>query len=166
MGIFYIIFSFINNSFILVENTCILNYTNNQASLVYKLCILLPIIICSIYCLIVIIWGRFVVTDKTEKCKQLIKEAKTSNKKEVIADFVKLMGKEKARITEEKKRLAKENTLEKILERKRKIIVVGAEVRMTGTKQKGTVIEITGNKARVEFGMIKSVISLENLELA
>ncbi|HEY8365890.1 MAG TPA: MutS2/Smr-associated SH3 domain-containing protein [Bacteroidia bacterium] len=91
---------------------------------------------------------------------------KTSNKKEVIADFVKLMGKEKARITEEKKRLAKENTLEKILERKRKIIVVGAEVRMTGTKQKGTVIEITGNKARVEFGMIKSVISLENLELA
>lgn len=91
---------------------------------------------------------------------------KTANKKEVIADFVKLMGKEKARLTEEKKRLAKENTIEKILERKRKIIVVGAEVRMIGAKQKGMVIEITGNKARVEFGMIKSVISLENLELA
>ena len=91
---------------------------------------------------------------------------KTGNKKEIIADFVKVMGKEKARLTEEKKRWARENTKEKLMEKKRAIIVPGAEVRMAGSKQKGMVIDVQGDKARVEFGSMKSVISIEYLELA
>lgn len=90
----------------------------------------------------------------------------TKNKKEIISDFVKAMGKEKARMVEEKKRFEKENTREKVIARKLAVILPGSEVRMTGTRQVGKVVEINGTKVRVEFGSLKSVISIENLELA
>lgn len=88
------------------------------------------------------------------------------SKKEIIADFVKVMGKEKARIAEEKKRFQHENTREKVIARKLAVIVPGSDVRMTGTRQVGKVVEINGTKVRVEFGSLKSVISIENLEPA
>jgi hypothetical protein len=39
-------------------------------------------------------------------------------------------------------------------------------VRLFNSKQTGIVEEITKNKAKVTFGDIKSVVSIENLELA
>ena len=91
---------------------------------------------------------------------------KTTNKKEVIQKFVGLMTAEKKKklekIAEEKRSKKKEKTIAKKMEQ----IKVGSNVRLFNSKQTGIVEEITKNKAKVTFGDIKSVVSIENLELA
>jgi DNA mismatch repair protein MutS2 len=91
---------------------------------------------------------------------------KSTNKKEVIQKFVGLMTAEKKKklekIAEEKRSKKKEKTIAKKMEQ----IKVGSLVRLFNSKQTGTVEEITKNKAKVTFGDIKSVVSIENLEIA
>lgn len=91
---------------------------------------------------------------------------KTTSKKEVIQKFVGLMTAEKKKklekIAEEKRSKKKEKTIAKKMEQ----IKVGSSVRLFNSKQTGIVEEITKNKAKVTFGDIKSVVSIENLELA
>jgi DNA mismatch repair protein MutS2 len=91
---------------------------------------------------------------------------KTTNKKEVIQKFVGLMTAEKKKklekIAEEKRSKKKEKTIAKKMEQ----IKVGSNVRLFNSKQTGIVEEIIKNKAKVTFGDIKSVVSIENLELA
>lgn len=91
---------------------------------------------------------------------------KSSSKKEVIQKFVGLMTAEKKKkiekIAEEKRSKKKEKTIAKKMEQ----IKVGSLVRLFNSKQTGVVEEISKNKAKVTFGDIKSVVSIENLELA
>jgi DNA mismatch repair protein MutS2 len=91
---------------------------------------------------------------------------KTTSKKEVIQKFVGLMTAEKKKklekIAEEKRSMKKEKTIAKKMEQ----IKIGSSVRLFNSKQTGIVEEITKNKAKVTFGDIKSVVSIENLELA
>ncbi len=91
---------------------------------------------------------------------------KATSKKEVIQKFVGLMTAEKKKkiekIAEEKRSKKKEKTIAKKMEQ----IKVGSSVRLFNSKQTGVVEEITKNKAKVTFGDIKSVVSIENLELA
>ena len=91
---------------------------------------------------------------------------KSTSKKEVIQKFVGLMTAEKKKklekIAEEKRSKKKEKTIAKKMEQ----ITVGSSVRLFNSKQTGIVEEITKNKAKVTFGDIKSVVSIENLELA
>lgn len=58
----------------------------------------------------------------------------------------------------------KEQTKEKIIARVKKKIQVGGKVRILKSHQTGIVQEIIKDKARVTFGMMNSVVSLENLE--
>lgn len=91
---------------------------------------------------------------------------KATSKKEVIQKFVGLMTAEKKKklekMAEEKRSKKKEKTIAKKMEQ----IKVGSSVRLFNSKQTGIVEEITKNKAKVTFGDMKSVVSIENLELA
>jgi DNA mismatch repair protein MutS2 len=91
---------------------------------------------------------------------------KSTQKKEVIQKFVGIMTAEKKKklekIAAEKRSKKKEKTIAKKIEQ----IKVGSSVRLFNSKQTGIVEEITKNKAKVTFGDIKSVVSIENLEPA
>jgi DNA mismatch repair protein MutS2 len=91
---------------------------------------------------------------------------KATQKKEVIQKFVGLMTAEKKKkmekIAEEKRSRKKEKTIARKIEQ----IKVGSNVRLLNSKQTGIVEEIAKNKAKVTFGGIKSIVSIENLELA
>jgi DNA mismatch repair protein MutS2 len=91
---------------------------------------------------------------------------KATQKKEVIQKFVSLMTAEKKKkmekIAEEKRSRKREKTIAKKIEQ----IKVGSYVRLLNSKQTGLVEEINKNKAKVTFGEIKSIVSIENLELA
>ncbi len=91
---------------------------------------------------------------------------KAKDKKAVIKKFVGSM-------TAEKKKKAAENSPQKLVARKqalleklRKEIQVGSQVRMLKGKQVGIVEEIRKDIVYVNFGNMKAKVGLENLELA
>ena len=76
-------------------------------------------------------------------------------------------------MTAEKKKRAAENTPQKVagrkqalLEKLRKEIQVGSSVRMLKGKQIGIVEEIRKDIVYVNFGNMKAMVAIENLELA
>lgn len=87
------------------------------------------------------------------------------DKKSIIAKFVKLAGWQKAKIAEEKEKKRKENTREKIIARKLEQMSVGSSVRMSGGREVGKIMELKGNKAKVQFGIMMMDVSVENLEV-
>lgn len=91
---------------------------------------------------------------------------KSSQKKEVIQKFVGIMTAEKKKKLEKLAEEKRSNKKQKNIAKKLEIITVGSTVRLFNSKQTGVVEEITKNKAKVTFGDIRSVVSIENLELA
>ncbi len=90
---------------------------------------------------------------------------KSKVKKEVIQKFVSLMTSEKKKKLEKKSAESRAKNKEKVIAKKLQEIKPGSIVRLFNSKQTGEVIEIKRNKAKVMFGDIKSIVSLENLEL-
>ncbi|MFN8142892.1 MAG: hypothetical protein U0073_00595 [Bacteroidia bacterium] len=91
---------------------------------------------------------------------------KTKDKKAIIKKFVGLM-------TAEKKKKEANNTPEKVekrrqalIEKLKKEIQIGSQVRMLKGKQVGTVEDIKKNTVIVNFGNMLAKVAIENLELA
>lgn len=91
---------------------------------------------------------------------------KTKDKKAIIKKFVGTM-------TAEKKKREAENTPQKLaakkqalIEKSRKEILVGSQVRMLKGKQTGIVEKIRNDIAHVNFGNIMAKVGIENLQLA
>lgn len=89
---------------------------------------------------------------------------KGADKKAVIKKFVDSLTAEKHKKQYQLALEKKEQTKEKIIARVKKKIQVGGKVRILKSHQTGIVQEIIKDKARVTFGMMNSVVSLENLE--
>jgi DNA mismatch repair protein MutS2 len=89
---------------------------------------------------------------------------KNSDKKAVIKKFVDSLTAEKHKKQYQLAIEKKEQTKEKIIARVKKKIQVGGKVRILKSHQTGIVQEIIKDKAKVTFGMMNSVVSLENLE--
>lgn len=87
------------------------------------------------------------------------------NKKDVIQKFVGLMTAEKKKSIVRESESRKEQRRQKILKVKKEQIKVGSTVKLIGTQQSGIVEEIKKEKAKIVFGDIISIVSLENLEL-
>lgn len=91
---------------------------------------------------------------------------KEKDKKKVIAGFVKVAGREKARKIEEKKKASEGKRKEKQIEKKLAVLKVGSTVRLNGGgRQTGVVEEINGKKAVVLFGSIRTIAGVEQLEV-
>jgi DNA mismatch repair protein MutS2 len=99
------------------------------------------------------------------KVKMILDEFnKTKDRKTLTAKIVRLAELEKTKKIEAQKRKKKTAKKEKVIEEKLIQITVGSKVRIVnGGKQTGVVEDIVKNKAKVTFGSIKSVISIENL---
>ncbi|MFM8431816.1 MAG: endonuclease MutS2 [Bacteroidota bacterium] len=105
--------------------------------------------------------------DLGRKMKALAEEWSVSkDRKAVIGKFV-------ATMTSEKKRKALENSAERLaqkreelLQKLRREIIVGSEVRMLKSKQTGIVKEIRKDNVLVDFGQLQVQVALENLESA
>ncbi len=100
------------------------------------------------------------------KMQSLIEEwEKSKDRKAIIKKFV-------GSLTAEVKRKAAEQTPDKIAQRKQSLIEklkkeihVGSEVRMLKSKQTGIVEEIKKNDIVVLFGSIRAIVAIQNLEL-
>lgn len=99
------------------------------------------------------------------KIKLILDEfSKTRDRKTLTAKVVRLSEIEKTKKIEAQKRKKKTAKKEKVIEEKLLQITIGSKVRIVnGGKQTGVVEDIVKNKAKVTFGSIKSVISIENL---
>jgi DNA mismatch repair protein MutS2 len=86
------------------------------------------------------------------------------DKKVVIQKFVNKLTEEKRKKQEQLALEKREKTKEKAIAKAKLRIRVGGKVRILKSHQTGIVQEIIEDKARVTFGMMKSVIGLENLE--
>lgn len=100
-----------------------------------------------------------------KKFLELQKEWETTkDKKPVQAKITRLLNAEKKKKLDKKVAEKKEKLKEKVLEKKKEEIKVGTKVRLLNGKQTGIVEEIQNNRARVVFGNLKTLASLENLE--
>jgi len=105
------------------------------------------------------------LNDLGRKFKVLAEEwQQNKDKKTVIQKFVNNVTAEKRKQQEVIAEQKKERTKEKIIAKVKLKIQVGGKVRILKSHQTGIVQEITKDKAKVTFGMMMSVISLENLE--
>lgn len=86
------------------------------------------------------------------------------DKKVVIQKFVNKLTEEKRKKQEQLALDRREKTKDKAIAKAKLRIRVGGKVRILKSHQTGIVQEIIEDKARVTFGMMKSVIGLENLE--
>lgn len=86
------------------------------------------------------------------------------DKKVVIQKFVNKLTEEKRKKQEQLALERREKTKDKAIAKAKLRIRVGGKVRILKSHQTGIVQEIIEDKARVTFGMMKSVIGLENLE--
>ena len=103
--------------------------------------------------------------DLGKKFLDLQKEWETAkDKKPVQAKINRLLNAEKKKKMDKKAAEKKEKLKEKVLEKKKEEIKVGTKVRLLNGKQTGIVEEIQNNRARVVFGNLKTLASLENLE--
>ncbi|MCB0819391.1 MAG: DNA mismatch repair protein MutS [Bacteroidetes bacterium] len=90
---------------------------------------------------------------------------KAKDKKPVTAKLNRMLNAEKKKKLDKKASEKKAKIREKVLERKKEEIKVGSKVRLLNGKQTGVVEEIQNNRARVVFGNLKTLASLENLEV-
>jgi len=101
-----------------------------------------------------------------KKLQAITKEWETAkDKKPVIAKMTKLLSAEKLKRLDKKQQEKKEKAKAQILEKKKEEIKVGSKVKLLNGKQTGVVEEIQNNRARVIFGNLKTLASLETLEV-
>ena len=105
------------------------------------------------------------INDLGRKFKVLAEEwQQNKDKKTVIQKFVNNVTAEKRKIQQQQALEKKEKTKEKIIAKVKLKIHVGGKVRILKSHQTGIVQEIIKDKAKVTFGMMMSIVSLENLE--
>lgn len=90
---------------------------------------------------------------------------KASDKKPVMQKLVRLLNSEKRKKIDKKLREKKEKDKARIIEKRKQEITVGSRVKLLKGRQTGVVEEILNNRARVLFGNIKTLASLDTLEL-
>ena len=101
-----------------------------------------------------------------KKLQSITKEWETAkDKKPVIAKMTKLLSAEKLKRLDKKQQEKKEKVKAQILEKKKEEIKVGSKVKLLNGRQTGIVEEIQNNRARVIFGNLKTLASLETLEV-
>jgi DNA mismatch repair protein MutS2 len=101
-----------------------------------------------------------------KKLQAITKEWETAkDKKPVIAKMTKLLSAEKLKRLDKKQQEKKEKVKAQILEKKKEEIKVGSKVKLLNGRQTGVVEEIQNNRARVIFGNLKTLASLETLEV-
>jgi dsDNA-specific endonuclease/ATPase MutS2 len=91
-------------------------------------------------------------------------ESSTVDKKAVLQKITKAMSAEKLKKINKAQEAKKEKKRIEVLEKKKLQIVVGSKVKLLKGRQTGLVEEIQGNKAKVMFGNLKTIASLESLE--
>ena len=79
--------------------------------------------------------------------------------------MTKLLSAEKLKRLDKKQQEKKEKVKAQILEKKKEEIKVGSKVKLLNGRQTGIVEEIQNNRARVIFGNLKTLASLETLEV-
>jgi DNA mismatch repair protein MutS2 len=105
------------------------------------------------------------INDLGRKFKVLAEEwQQNKDKKTVIQKFVNNVTAEKRKQQQQIALEKKEKTKEKIIAKVKLKIHVGGKVRILKSHQTGIVQEIIKDKAKVTFGMMMSIVSLENLE--
>ena len=105
------------------------------------------------------------INDLGRKFKVLAEEwQQNKDKKTVIQKFVNNVTAEKRKQQQQIALEKKEKTKEKIIAKVKLKIHVGGKVRILKSHQTGVVQEIIKDKAKVTFGMMMSIVSLENLE--
>jgi DNA mismatch repair protein MutS2 len=87
------------------------------------------------------------------------------DKKPVMAKLNRLLNAEKKKKLDKKVQAKQAKLKAKVLEKKILEIKVGSKVKLLNGKQTGIVEEIQNNRARVTFGNLKTLASLENLEV-
>ncbi len=101
-----------------------------------------------------------------KKLQSITKEWEIAkDKKPVIAKMTKLLSAEKLKRLDKKHQEKQEKVKAQILEKKKEEIKVGSKVKLLNGKQTGVVEEIQNNRARVIFGNLKTLASLETLEV-
>ena len=101
-----------------------------------------------------------------KKLQAITKEWESAkDKKPVIAKMTKLLSAEKLKRLDKKQQEKKEKVKAQVLEKKKEEIKVGSKVKLLNGKQTGVVEEIQNNRARVIFGNLKTLASLETLEV-
>lgn len=88
----------------------------------------------------------------------------SKDKKELLQKITRTFSAEKRKKISKAQELKKEKKRIAELERKKLVIKVGSRVKLLKGKQLGVVEDIQGNKAKVMFGNLKTIASLENLE--
>jgi DNA mismatch repair protein MutS2 len=86
------------------------------------------------------------------------------DRKELLQKITRTFTAEKRKKISKAQELKMEKKRQAELERKKLVIKVGSRVKLLKGKQLGVVEEIVGSKARVMFGNLKTIASLENLE--
>ena len=87
------------------------------------------------------------------------------DKKPVMVKLTKILSAEKRKKIDKKQQLKKEKVKALVLEKKKEEIKVGSKVKLLSGRQTGIVEEIQNNRARVTFGNLKTLASLETLEV-
>ena len=101
-----------------------------------------------------------------KKFLDIQKEWETAkDKKPVMAKLNRMLNAEKKKKLDKKQQEKKQKLKAKVLEKKKEEIKVGSKVKLLNGKQTGIVEEIQNNRARVTFGNLKTLASLENLQV-
>jgi len=101
-----------------------------------------------------------------KKLQSITKEWEAAkDKKPIFAKLTKILSAEKRKKIDKKQQLKKEKVKAQLLEKKKAEIKVGSKVKLLSGRQTGIVEEIQNNRARVIFGNLKTLASLETLEV-
>lgn len=105
------------------------------------------------------------LTELGRKFQNISKEWESAkDKKPILQKITKTLSAERLKKLEKKQVEKKEKLKKEILEKKKIEITVGTRVKLLNGKQIGIVEDIQNNKAKVTFGNLKTIASLETLE--
>ena len=105
------------------------------------------------------------LTELGRKFKNISKEWESAkDKKPILQKITKTLSAERLKKLEKKQLEKKEKLKKEILEKKKIEIKIGTRVKLLNGKQIGIVEDIQNNKAKVTFGNLKTIASLETLE--
>ena len=90
---------------------------------------------------------------------------RSKDKKAIIEKVTRKFNAEKIKKLSKAQEAKKEKKRLQELERKKLVLKVGARVRLLKSRNIGVVEEISGNKAKVLFGSLHTIASIETLEV-
>jgi hypothetical protein len=90
---------------------------------------------------------------------------RSKDKKAVLEKVTRKFNAEKIKKLSKAQEVKKEKKRQQELERKKLVLKVGSRVKLLKGKNIGVVEEISGNKAKVMFGNLKTIASIETLEV-